>query len=269
MHATNLVAPSTFVEPDGGSSPFFVGLGLGQLHDPTALAVVEKQWRPDPNDCNRELAHYRCPHLERLPHGTSYPAVVEHVRTLVSRPPLPGCRLVVDYTRVGTGVVDLFRLEHLPCHILPVSVEAGHAWTGGGEDGLRVAKKEIVTAGLVALESRRLTLRRSMNLVDALVCELDTFRVKITAALNETFEALHDSDSDELVLALCLAVWAAQPVPDPCTGPPVYHSLAEPKRPECGREAQEDLGFDRVADWDPTWWDRRESEWWSCTNFPS
>src|SRR5262249_42883999 len=122
MHATNLIAPSTFVEPDGGSSPFFVGLGLGQLHDPTALAVVEKHWRPDPTAATRKRPPSRPPRGERRPPAPLSPPVVEHAGPLFPRPPLRGCRLVVDYPRAGTAVVDLFRLERLPCHILPVII---------------------------------------------------------------------------------------------------------------------------------------------------
>ena len=46
-------------------------------------------------------------HLERLPLGTSYPAIVAHVGRLMTK--LPGRpELVIDYTGVGRPVFDMF-----------------------------------------------------------------------------------------------------------------------------------------------------------------
>ena len=46
-------------------------------------------------------------HLERLPIGTAYPAVVAHVGRLLARLP-PKTELVIDYTGVGRPVFDMF-----------------------------------------------------------------------------------------------------------------------------------------------------------------
>ncbi len=52
---------------------------------------------------------YEVRHLERLPLGTSYPEVVEQVRTLLDTPPLKdNTELAIDATGVGAAVVDLF-----------------------------------------------------------------------------------------------------------------------------------------------------------------
>src|SRR5438132_13484668 len=46
-------------------------------------------------------------HLERLPLGTTYPAIVAHVSRLL--PKLPGhAELVIDFTGVGRPVFDMF-----------------------------------------------------------------------------------------------------------------------------------------------------------------
>ena len=44
---------------------------------------------------------------------------------------------------------------------------------------------------------------------DALVAELNDFRVKITAAANETFAAADERRHDDLVLSVALACWYA------------------------------------------------------------
>jgi hypothetical protein len=48
---------------------------------------------------------------------------------------------------------------------------------------------------------------------ETLETELQNFRVKITAAANETFGAWRERDHDDLVLALALAVWHAEKQP--------------------------------------------------------
>jgi hypothetical protein len=40
--------------------------------------------------------------------------------------------------------------------------------------------------------------------------ELGTFTVRITEAGNESFEACHEKDHDDLVLAVALACWATE-----------------------------------------------------------
>ena len=55
-----------------------------------------------------EGAIFQVGHLERLPLGTTYPAIVHHVGRLVARLP-QGTELVIDYTGVGRPVFDLFR----------------------------------------------------------------------------------------------------------------------------------------------------------------
>src|SRR5688572_2459212 len=99
------------------SRQFFLGVDLGQAHDFSALAVVERV-KIDSGEVERDynqtlirrvagsavveygtkpkLANaYHCLHLERLPTGTAYPAVVQRVRQVLATPLLRGgCELV-------------------------------------------------------------------------------------------------------------------------------------------------------------------------------
>jgi hypothetical protein len=54
------------------------------------------------------------------------------------------------------------------------------------------------------MQSRRLTVAPDLPLARALVKELVNFRVKITAAANETFEAWRSRAHDDLCLALAM-----------------------------------------------------------------
>jgi hypothetical protein len=94
---------------------------LGQAQDPTAIAVLERTrtpqielWKPIPDPPVYDLAIYRLVHLERLPLGTPYPAVIDHVQVMLSSAPLRGnCKLVIDQTGVGRPVFDMFRKAKL------------------------------------------------------------------------------------------------------------------------------------------------------------
>src|SRR5215207_5139360 len=121
---------------------YYIGLDLGQMSDYTAIAVIEEPvWIPDAAvawDLHQPAAGWTTPaalvpgllararaieagrsrparpvvalrHLERLPLGTPYPAVVERVAQVMATGPLAGRApmLVVDHPGVGRPVSDL------------------------------------------------------------------------------------------------------------------------------------------------------------------
>src|SRR5215212_528044 len=82
---------------------YVLGLDLGQVSDYSAVAVIEHAGRE--RDRLRRVRH-----LERFPLGTKYHQVVAEVLAMLDTPPLAGtCRLAVDQTGVGRGVVDMIR----------------------------------------------------------------------------------------------------------------------------------------------------------------
>src|SRR2546429_1923962 len=105
-----------------GKSEYFLGLDLGQSKDYTALALVERippeqvlaYGRRVTAKEQREPHTYHCNWIERLPLGTSYPAVVTYVAELLDRPEVKGnITLALDYTGVGRPVFDSFVNAHL------------------------------------------------------------------------------------------------------------------------------------------------------------
>lgn len=178
---------------------WWIGLDLGQAADYSALACIE-----------RIGEQYALRHLERFAIGTPYPSVVAQVRDLVSKPPLAGCTLVPDATGVGRAVVDLLLEANLFARIVPVTITAGHKPTSDGRGGAHVPKKDLVAVVKSALQGQRLLVPTSMPLAPTLVRELQTFTVQITEAGNETFGAENDRAHDDLVIAVSLALWAAE-----------------------------------------------------------
>jgi hypothetical protein len=121
--------------------------------------------------------------------------------------------LVVDQTGVGRAVVDMLTAAmagRVNCQFLPVTITAGEAVTVGEAGQVRVPKKELVGVLQVLLQTRRLRVAASLPDAATLVRELETFRVKITAAANETFGAWREGQHDDLVLAVGLAAWMGE-----------------------------------------------------------
>jgi hypothetical protein len=148
--------------------------------------------------------------------GTVYPAIVTDVLRLAEATDpaghpvfANGLQLVIDGTGVGRPVVDLFRREPaLAGTIRPVLITAGHSVSFDRDTGyIHVAKKELVGSLKALMQSARLRVARSLPDADALLKELLNFKVKITAAGNETFESWRERDHDELVLSLAAACW--------------------------------------------------------------
>jgi hypothetical protein len=199
--------------------PLLFGLDLGQVADYSALAVAEQAQAGG----RRE---YRVRHLHRWPLGTPYTApdgqgIVEAVADLLARAPGPAT-LVVDATGCGRPVIDVFKAARLFVgRLAPVVITSGHA-AGFGSDGFwHVPKADLVGAVAVLLESRRLQIAPALTLAPVLAQELRTFKVKVTASGNKTFESWRERDHDDLVLAVALAVWYGQrqPPPGPGSGP--------------------------------------------------
>ena len=67
----------------------------------------------------------------------------------------------------------------------------------------------------VVLAERRMTWSRELELMKVLQDELNAFKVKITPAANETFEAGREREHDDLVLSLSLAAWVGENLPRP------------------------------------------------------
>jgi hypothetical protein len=194
------------------SAPRYVcGLDLGQTADPTAFAAVEQTTLPDPDRPRATVSHYAVRHLERLPLGTPYPAVVERVRVLMADPPLAGCPLAVDQTGVGRPVVDMLRAARVRCWLRPVTISGGASVSEDAKTReLTVPKRDLVGAVVVPLQGRRLKIAATLPDAATLAREMAAFRVKITAAANETFGAWREGQHDDLVLAVAMAVWLAE-----------------------------------------------------------
>ena len=198
-----MAKPKTAKRP----SWLYAGLSIGQAHQFTAVAVLEKTYVPDPRDERFDLSQYDLRHLERFPPGTPYGAAFERLAKMFES--LAGCQLAVDQTGVGTPVMDLLRETGIDAEVEPILITAGHraehdfgAWM--------VPKKELVGIMQVLLQGRRLRVALALPEAQTLTRELATFRAKVTVAKPESELDWRQGDHDDLVLAVAVAAWEAE-----------------------------------------------------------
>ncbi len=192
------------------SPQYFGGADLGQSRDPTALAIVQRTEQPDPAKPSRMLGHYHCGYLQRFPLGTPYPQVVDILKGIYKEPPLKGTNLAIDYTGVGRPVYDSLLEERITATLRPVVLTGGLTVSCAETGEWHVPKRSLCGVLQLLLQSRRLVIASDLPEAAQLIKELQTFSVKITTSLNETYEAWRDGDHDDLVLALAFACWAGE-----------------------------------------------------------
>jgi hypothetical protein len=198
------------------------GLDLGQVRDHSALIVAERvqafvgQSAEEGFGAGYRLEDtYHVRGIQRWELGTPYEAVVESVAELYAQPGLEDAQLVLDRTGVGGAVADMFRQayrrgelgRHWP---LPVSITAGFSLRGSarGYGESTVHKGDLVQRLYMLLEGHRVHVPLGLPLAEGLTKEVRAFRPKQSPRTgNLSFEAEHESDHDDLVIALALAVW--------------------------------------------------------------
>jgi hypothetical protein len=194
---------------------YFIGVDLGQAHDPTAIAVVRRLRFLLSHDVQRSTpiwkeekpTIFQCGYLERVPLGSTYPSIVSHVGQLLQRPLWSGkIDLAVDQTGVGRPVCDMFTSAGLS--FTAVTITGGDSESSEGRSW-RVPKMTLVSSLQALLHEGRLHIQKDLTEASELVRELQDFRVKYTEGGHMTFNA-REGKHDDLVLALAIAVWRAQ-----------------------------------------------------------
>lgn len=198
---------------------YFLGVDLGQMQDPTALAVLHRVQRfrdktslPGTPEYEREdpvvISKYQVRHLERMPLGTDYLDVVARVRTILQHPDLSGqTTLLVDATGVGRPVLDMMR--RLGMAPIGVTKTGGQALSAV-DTGYNVPKHDLVAALQILFQSGRLEISRRLRDAETFLAELQGFSMKISQRGHDTYEAVRDQVHDDLVIAAALCAWYAE-----------------------------------------------------------
>jgi hypothetical protein len=200
---------------------FFVGVDLGQMRDPSTIAVVERAELRGAWDgayfAYKKVAELRLRGLERIPLGTPYPEVVKRVVEVASMRELQACaHLIVDGTGVGRPVVDLLKAARPPARLKPVWVTGADKQTYS-DDYYHIPKRDLIVGLQVLFQNHDLRIAKNLPHGETLVEELANVEVKVMPSGREQMAAWRHGLHDDLVFAVALACWGAKesrPSPD-------------------------------------------------------
>lgn len=201
-----------------------IGLDLGKLHDPSAVAIIDRtQGDPvHPHEVDRTdkrslaqirrrpPATYAVRHLYRFPLGTSYPQLVEEMGVLLEQPELHRpVTFVLDVTGVGRGPYDAFRMRQI--YPKPITITGGYTSTRTEHGEFHTTKQDLVYHLQAVTQDRPVRLgldALTMPLATELRAEMEAFTRRqdpVTGFV--TYEALRQRGHDDMVLAISLCVW--------------------------------------------------------------
>lgn len=209
-------------------SIFIASLDLGQVNDYAALVITEARGtvrkvmvdEPHPevqimHTAQRmvemmPLAQLDVRHVERFPLGTRYAIVAQLMRQRILH--MPGPRFfVLDRTGVGMGAVDLFT-EMSPIGITFTAGDTSRCENNGASINYWVPKRHLINAAQLLLQNHVMRIAKGTPYADILAQELAAFKMKISLAGHDTYEAWRERDHDDLVNALAMACWLSEAI---------------------------------------------------------
>lgn len=191
-----------------------IGVDIGQKRDPTAVCVAVPENRTVER---RSEMHFLIRHLERLPLGTPYPAVVARIgeiATKVRQRTGTSPVLYVDATGVGKPIVDMLR-DGAPAVRAVIAVYFTHGDRRGVKKSFNLPEVTLGKAYLVSrlqalFQTGRLHLPRGRE-PEALRAELIDYEIRVDENAHARFGAFKVGTHDDLVTALGLAVQVERP----------------------------------------------------------
>lgn len=182
-----------------------MGVAPRQRREPSGLCVVEIDSRR--GEDGKKVEHYVVRHLERIPPGTSYPAMAKRCGEVAkkvkertrSRP-----ELFVDATGFGQPLLDEIERHGDYSRVRPVYFTHGDRRV---EEGgvVRLGKAWLVTKLQMLLQTGQLHFPPSPE-AETLAEELTEFEVQVAPDANDRYGHFRVGTRDELITALGLAV---------------------------------------------------------------
>ncbi len=231
--------------------PWLIGLDLGQVHDPSAIAIMRRHWVTW-GDTQQQKFHVR--YLERFPLGTPYPDIVKMTKTYAESLPVPSdwgadhpagpirpYHLVIDATGVGRPVADMFK--EVAVWPTRVTITGGNEATRPEQHEYHVPKRHIISALQVAMQTHRIQLAKGITDAETFISEAMNFQFKLSAKSGEDqYGAWREGTHDDLLLAVALAVWYGEQQPlasSESDTPQFYQGGFGPRFPHLGGGASE------------------------------
>jgi hypothetical protein len=193
---------------------FFIGLDLGQRRDHTALVVLEtadiaSKHRSAVTFAPTVTTRRTVRHIERLPLGTPYPAVVERATRIANLlAEVAPTNLIIDATGGGIAVKEMFQTNPLTrWRFAPVMIGWGYR-ENFSEGFWRVSKMDLVGRLQLAFDFNHFTIQPSLERAETLIEELASMR-GFQRKQGRVIEA-PGRKHDDLAIALMLAWWGVE-----------------------------------------------------------
>lgn len=186
-----------------------IGVDIEQRTEPSALCVAETEDRAGSHGTE---THYLVRHLERLPPGTTYPALADRTAEVSGRvvARTAGSPVVyLDATGLGDSVVDLFSSRIRDARVVAAYFTHGDRRNRIGPREIQIGKAFLVARLQTLLQVVHLHLPRTPE-AEALARDLRHFQIQVAEDANDRYGAFRVGRHDELVTALGLAT---QPEP--------------------------------------------------------
>ena len=194
---------------------YFIGLDIGRVQDHSAIAMIARHYTMPPDrDLNKLQQMYMVTDLRRFPLGTTYAEVEEAVAIMYNRPLVSIQRriAVIDQTGVGAPVVENIRRLHR-VKVIGINITGGNVVTQSDERTYNVPKQSIVSCLVGVAQRRRLKILPDVEAAEEFKKELEVFGYHIDKNTgNLSYEALAETEHDDLVIAVALPLWYAETI---------------------------------------------------------
>jgi len=193
----------------------YFGIDFGQVHDHSAIAVIEKTWVEvgpvDHADYERDIEErFAVRYLERMPLGTPYTSVISRLGQIVrNMSHIKYLRIAADATGVGLPLIELIRRLDLGRMLYPVKITGGSAEPHGDSRFYYLGRSHLINGLLLQFENPFFKVASDLELSTVLTAELASLRVKASKVGNDIYTTSSPDQHDDLLVAVALANWDA------------------------------------------------------------
>jgi hypothetical protein len=193
------------------STTMYLGLDIGHVSDFSAHAIVQRARDADSGDLV-----YLVRDLRRYEDRPSSPELRRKMQALINAMRGQGHDVVLAVDARGPGQSQVYEMswgnDSLQGHsfLYPVVTTTGQDESPGKQGARNVPKNKLIGDAKELLEWRRLKVTPDLPHAKLFEEELRSFRPRVTTAGNVVFEAQREGEHDDILFAVCLALWAAK-----------------------------------------------------------
>jgi hypothetical protein len=181
---------------------YILGVDLGQSYDFTVLSIFYARFNTS------QRLTYDLIFLKKFVLKQSYLTIIDEIIALIKLYDLEGkYTMAVDYTGVGRPVFDYFMANGLTP--MGITITGGATVNRQTSNTVTVPKKDIVTYLQLVLQTRRLRIPKTLDLLDDLRKEFLSFQFKVGSSAQGTFGG-SGGVHDDIVMAMGMAIWLGE-----------------------------------------------------------